>query len=185
MPASTAQFPGSFASDLRQDHRKYAEIRTFRSIIYTYFTDQWDDISVWKSAVSTPPFEEGTSPLQNEMLSFLPVYRVCRNNFTVLRLRYDRRHNKELQYFPSRGLCRHYQYLCPNLVHLRTCSLIWWPHKPNYHIYYDVCWVDWIFSRYPVYDRADSWGCGCWRIDQRKSWITINPYVSGSTPKQS
>jgi hypothetical protein len=52
VPASTAQFPGSFASDLRQDHRKYAEIRTFRSVSYTYFTDGWDEISVWKSAVS-------------------------------------------------------------------------------------------------------------------------------------
>ncbi|TVY83573.1 Aquaporin-4, partial [Lachnellula suecica] len=50
VPAPAAQFPGSFAAVLRQDHRKYAEIRTFRSIFHTYFLDGWDDISLWKSA---------------------------------------------------------------------------------------------------------------------------------------
>ena len=50
VPASATQFPGSFASDLRQDHRKYADTRDWRNVLRTYFSDGWDDISIWKSA---------------------------------------------------------------------------------------------------------------------------------------
>ncbi|KAF8848050.1 aquaporin-like protein [Acephala macrosclerotiorum] len=47
-PATT--FPGSFASDLRRDYQKYAESRAWRSVLHSYFTDGWQDISIWKSA---------------------------------------------------------------------------------------------------------------------------------------
>jgi hypothetical protein len=47
-----AQFLGSFAADLRQDHRKPAAKRDIKSIVQHYFTESWDDISIWKSAVS-------------------------------------------------------------------------------------------------------------------------------------
>jgi len=52
VPSKAAQFPGSFAPDLRQDYRKYSESRTWKTVLYTYFTDGWDDIGIWKSAVS-------------------------------------------------------------------------------------------------------------------------------------
>jgi len=50
IPSAPAQFPGSFASDLRHDKRKSSEARNWKSILYVYLTDGWDDISVWKSA---------------------------------------------------------------------------------------------------------------------------------------
>lgn len=49
----SAQFPGSFAVDLRYDHRKPAGKRDIKSIVKHYFTEGWNDISIWKSAVST------------------------------------------------------------------------------------------------------------------------------------
>jgi hypothetical protein len=48
----TAEFLGSFAADSRQDHRKPAAKRDIKSIVQHYFTEGWDDISIWKSAVS-------------------------------------------------------------------------------------------------------------------------------------
>jgi len=47
-----AQFLGSFAADSRQDKRKPAPRRDIKSIVKHYFTEGWDDINVWKSAVS-------------------------------------------------------------------------------------------------------------------------------------
>ena len=52
VPNSATQFPGSFASEFRKDDRKYSEVRSWKNILYTYFTDGWNDISIWKSAVS-------------------------------------------------------------------------------------------------------------------------------------
>ena len=53
VPANATQFPGSFASGLRQDQRKQAETIHWRAVWRTYFTDGWNDISIWKSAVSS------------------------------------------------------------------------------------------------------------------------------------
>ncbi|KAG0645026.1 Aquaporin PIP-type [Hyphodiscus hymeniophilus] len=50
VPSPSTQFPGSFAPNLREDSRKSAKSRALRSILYNYFTDGWNDISVWKSA---------------------------------------------------------------------------------------------------------------------------------------
>ena len=52
VPSAAAQFPGSFVAGFREDHRKSAPSKGWRSALFTYFTDGWDDISVWKSAVS-------------------------------------------------------------------------------------------------------------------------------------
>jgi hypothetical protein len=51
VPASATQFPGSFAPELRRDHRKYSEHKSWKNTLCLYFTDGWDDISIWKSAV--------------------------------------------------------------------------------------------------------------------------------------
>lgn len=53
VPTPATNFPGSFAAELRQDNRKYAEIRSLRNILQTYFTDGWSNVDIWKSAVST------------------------------------------------------------------------------------------------------------------------------------
>lgn len=55
VPASATQFPGSFASELRRDHRKYSEDKSWSSTLHVYFRDGWDDISIWKSAVGLHP----------------------------------------------------------------------------------------------------------------------------------
>lgn len=52
VPAQATQFPGSFASDLRNDHRKYVESRSWRAVLHSYFTDGWQDVGIYKSAVS-------------------------------------------------------------------------------------------------------------------------------------
>jgi hypothetical protein len=46
-----AQFLGSFAADSRRDNRKYSRRRDAKSVVVQYFTEGWDDISVWKTAV--------------------------------------------------------------------------------------------------------------------------------------
>lgn len=51
VPASATQFPGSFASEFRREHREHCEARSWRSIVL-YFTYGWEDISIWKSAVN-------------------------------------------------------------------------------------------------------------------------------------
>lgn len=52
VPTSATQFPGSFASELRHDNRRYSETRSLKKILKTYFTDGWNDVDIWKSAVS-------------------------------------------------------------------------------------------------------------------------------------
>lgn len=52
VPQPATQFPGSFAPDLRQDHRKYSKRGNWSSVLYYYFTDGWDNLGIWKSAVS-------------------------------------------------------------------------------------------------------------------------------------
>ncbi|PQE04639.1 hypothetical protein CJF30_00004416 [Rutstroemia sp. NJR-2017a BBW] len=49
VPAAPAQFPGSFAPDLRDDHRTVARAAGGKHI-QVYFTDGWDDVQLWKSA---------------------------------------------------------------------------------------------------------------------------------------
>lgn len=58
-----AQFLGSFAADLRQDHRKPAVKRDIKSIVQHYFTEGWDEISIWKSAVSSNFLSEWETPV--------------------------------------------------------------------------------------------------------------------------
>jgi hypothetical protein len=55
VPTSAAQFPGSFASDFRKDHRIYPESRDWRSVLYAFFLEGWKDVSIWKSAVGIIP----------------------------------------------------------------------------------------------------------------------------------
>lgn len=74
VPASTAQFPGSFAPDLRRDDRKYCEDRTFSRVVYTYLTDSWDDISLWKSAVSSKPRCIGARQFSNLAHTTMDAY---------------------------------------------------------------------------------------------------------------
>ena len=61
VPAAAAQFPGSFAPDLRKDGRKPHDSRNWRDIVIAYFGYGWWDISIWKSAVSLPPPLESSS----------------------------------------------------------------------------------------------------------------------------
>lgn len=58
IPASCAQFPGSFAPDSRKDKRKVSKGSGFSDRICIFFTDGWSDVTVWKSAVcrSHEPF---------------------------------------------------------------------------------------------------------------------------------
>jgi len=51
VPVGATEFPGSFAPELRGDHRKHPGTREWRSTVYAYFTDGWDDVNMWKSAV--------------------------------------------------------------------------------------------------------------------------------------
>ncbi|KAF7916097.1 hypothetical protein BELL_0341g00080 [Botrytis elliptica] len=50
IPTSCAQFPGSFAPDLREDKRRVSKRSGFSDRIYIFFTDGWGDVTVWKSA---------------------------------------------------------------------------------------------------------------------------------------
>ncbi|KAI9647871.1 hypothetical protein NHQ30_004259 [Ciborinia camelliae] len=50
IPASCAQFPGSFAPDSRKDRRKVSKRGGLSDRIYIFLTDGWSDVSVWKSA---------------------------------------------------------------------------------------------------------------------------------------
>ncbi|PQE23365.1 hypothetical protein CJF32_00009426 [Rutstroemia sp. NJR-2017a WRK4] len=52
VPAAPAQFPGSFAPDLRDDHRTVSRGSGGKRI-RVYFTDGWDDVQLWKSAILT------------------------------------------------------------------------------------------------------------------------------------
>ncbi|PQE05696.1 hypothetical protein CJF31_00004422 [Rutstroemia sp. NJR-2017a BVV2] len=49
VPVAPAQFPGSFAPDLRYDHRAVARAAGGKHT-RAYFTDGWDDVQLWKSA---------------------------------------------------------------------------------------------------------------------------------------
>lgn len=51
IPASCAQFPGSFAPDLRRDKRRVSKRGGLSDRVYVFLTDGWGDITVWKSAV--------------------------------------------------------------------------------------------------------------------------------------
>jgi hypothetical protein len=55
VPTTATQFPGSFAAGYREDHRKAPETKDWACILYTYFTDGWNDIGIWKSAVHASP----------------------------------------------------------------------------------------------------------------------------------
>ncbi|RAL61438.1 hypothetical protein DID88_009368 [Monilinia fructigena] len=50
IPASCAQFPGSFAPDLRKDKRKVSKRGGLTDRIHVFLTDGWNDVTVWKSA---------------------------------------------------------------------------------------------------------------------------------------
>lgn len=53
IPSQATQFPGSFAPDLRRDSRKYVQSAKWERVLFQYLTDGWDDINIWKSAVSS------------------------------------------------------------------------------------------------------------------------------------
>lgn len=55
VPAQATQFPGSFASDLRRDTRRYVKSTKWQRVASQYLTDGWGDINIWKSAVSVCP----------------------------------------------------------------------------------------------------------------------------------
>ena len=55
VPTPAAQFPGSFAADLREDYRQIPKNKGWKCRIQTYLTGGWNDVSVWKSAASFPP----------------------------------------------------------------------------------------------------------------------------------
>ncbi|TEY45778.1 hypothetical protein BOTCAL_0329g00090 [Botryotinia calthae] len=50
IPATCAQFLGSFAPDLRRDKRRVSKRGGFSDRIYIFLTDGWGDVTVWKSA---------------------------------------------------------------------------------------------------------------------------------------
>ncbi|KAL5321990.1 hypothetical protein ACEPPN_009956 [Leptodophora sp. 'Broadleaf-Isolate-01'] len=50
VPAQATQFPGSFASDLRRDTRRYVKSTKWQRVASQYLTDGWGDINIWKSA---------------------------------------------------------------------------------------------------------------------------------------
>ena len=98
VPAHAVHFPGSFAPDLREDHRRAPETRHWRSRVYTYFTDGWVEISIWKSAVSNTialatflPFSTGDIIVLPS--DSVPVHRIRRLNVPLLSLRYDSCHD--------------------------------------------------------------------------------------------
>jgi hypothetical protein len=49
VPTPTAHFLGSFAVDARQEKRRQL---VKRNAITQYLTEEWDDTSIWRSAVS-------------------------------------------------------------------------------------------------------------------------------------
>ncbi|KAL2071729.1 hypothetical protein VTL71DRAFT_12964 [Oculimacula yallundae] len=55
IPTQATQFPGSFAPDLRKDKRKPVKSTKWERVLCQYFTDGWDDVGIWKAAVSIPP----------------------------------------------------------------------------------------------------------------------------------
>ena len=55
IPTQATQFPGSFAPDLRRDSRRYVKSTRWERTVFQYLTDGWDDINIWKSAVSRSP----------------------------------------------------------------------------------------------------------------------------------
>lgn len=63
MPSAATNFPGSFGTSFRDDHRKQAPKKGWRSIVLTYLTDGWEDVTVWKSAVSVYFYRSLPSPL--------------------------------------------------------------------------------------------------------------------------
>lgn len=69
VPTQATQFPGSFATGLRDDHRKYAESKAWGPVLYNYFTEGWDDIGIWKSAVSPNFAWPGRLPLSILLLT--------------------------------------------------------------------------------------------------------------------
>ncbi|EDO02414.1 predicted protein [Sclerotinia sclerotiorum 1980 UF-70] len=48
-PASCAEFPGSFAPDLRRDKREVVKHDSFRDRFYFFLTDGWSDMTIWKN----------------------------------------------------------------------------------------------------------------------------------------
>lgn len=61
--APAAQFLGSFAADSRYDNRKWSAKQDVKSIVQHYFTEGWNDISIWKSAVSVNFLSECKTPV--------------------------------------------------------------------------------------------------------------------------
>ncbi len=71
--ANTANFPGSFASDLRRKELESDDVvlggvgggarEDGLDGFKAYFTDGWDDINIWKSAVSSHSTAERQSPV--------------------------------------------------------------------------------------------------------------------------
>ena len=113
VPSAATQFPGSFAPNLREDSRKSAPSRGWRSVLYSYITDAWDDISVWKSAVSVPLVDL----LRLSKLTGFPVHRARWYSINDLSFCHDSYHDWQFPNIANSTIRWNHEYLPPKPVH--------------------------------------------------------------------
>jgi hypothetical protein len=131
VPAAPAQFPGSFAPDLRDDHRTVARTAGGKHI-RVYFTDGWDDVQLWKSAVSLLIVPLRAS---NTHISCCDaVHRIRWVHLLVLSFGDDNNYNYQLGH--QTGSCICWNHKCLSFVAFYKCTgtCIWWSYKSDHHL---------------------------------------------------
>jgi hypothetical protein len=201
-----AQFLGSFASDLRQDHRRPAAKRDIKSIVQHYFTESWGDISIWKSAVSYEFLKRvGDASANNSRCLKMPqlprkasffkvmstgvilrlttsakVHRAYRNNELMLCVCADTHHHRQLQYVSSGGLRGNFEYFPSSIIHLCTFSCFRRSRQPTHHIRDHRNGADRILKRLSLSSRPDSRRC-YWRWTHTRLFRgQVDPTVCGT-----
>ena len=167
VPSAAAQFPGSFGAGFREDYRKSAPSRGWRNVLFTYLTDGWDDISVWKSAVSYLIF--GNCQTLNETL-IKPslVHRVCWYNMHDVHICYDPYNNRQFRYFTSSTVCWYHEHLPPKPLHLGNGSLDWRTSQPDNNLCDNANRSHWLLSRRVISNWPNCRRCACRWANQRK-----------------
>lgn len=165
VPAAPAQFPGSFAPDARDDHRTVPRAAGWKRI-RVYFTDGWDDVQLWKSAVSLLLVLLRAS--YTDILSRDTVHRVHRVDLFVLPFSHDNNHNYQLEHYTNRSIRGSHQHLSSVALHKRTGTCIWWSYQSNHYLCNVTRWTHWIFKRISVFDWTDSRSCPRWWSHKRE-----------------
>ncbi len=177
VPAQATQFPGSFASEFRTDHRKLPQSNQWQAVLHTFFLEGWQDISVYKSAVSTIFLSDLYQQTEYEKCMVYPaiadfssclVHRIRWHDFAMLYLLHDRHHSAQHGHTASRRLCRDQQYHSRNALHIRTCALLWGPCKSYDHVSNNLDGVDTLSSWGAVPGWSDLRRGFGWRFDQRQ-----------------